>query len=206
MNHVRNTESRILHAAEELFLRKGFAGTSTTEIAKAADCNQALVYYYFRTKEKLFSHIFERKLSSVLDAFAKPLREEDDIFALIRRLTSCYFDFLTAQDGIAYTVVHEILSDEKRLPVISRMFRDKISEREEFALFGRSVRKAHSNGLIRDVDALTLMVDILSLCLSSALLAPVMRSLTDGDDNFNAAFFEARKEEILKLIIVGIKA
>ena len=29
-------------------------GTSTTEIAKTVGCNQTLIHYYFRTKEKLF--------------------------------------------------------------------------------------------------------------------------------------------------------
>ncbi|MBP6661652.1 MAG: helix-turn-helix transcriptional regulator, partial [Paludibacter sp.] len=43
-------EESILETAERLFLEKGFALTSTTEIAKAVGCNQALVHYYFRTK------------------------------------------------------------------------------------------------------------------------------------------------------------
>jgi len=57
-----NTEQQILQSAEELFLEKGFSNTSTTEIAKRAGCNQALVHYYFRTKENLFQQIFLSKL------------------------------------------------------------------------------------------------------------------------------------------------
>lgn len=58
----QSMESIILETAERLFLDKGFALTSTTEIAREAGCNQALVHYYFRTKEQLFIRIFEEKI------------------------------------------------------------------------------------------------------------------------------------------------
>ena len=54
MNKDNNMEQQILQCAEELFLEKGFSLVSTTDIAKKAGCNQALVHYYFRTKENLF--------------------------------------------------------------------------------------------------------------------------------------------------------
>ena len=42
----QSLEQTILEVAERLFLEKGFALTSTTEIAKEVGCNQALVHYY----------------------------------------------------------------------------------------------------------------------------------------------------------------
>ena len=57
-------EKLILEAAEKLFLEKGFDLTSTTQIAKEAGCNQALVHYYFRTKDNLFNMIFESKFNA----------------------------------------------------------------------------------------------------------------------------------------------
>ena len=57
----QSLEQTILEVAERLFLEKGFAMTSTTEIAKEVGCNQALVHYYFRTKDNLFNVIFEQK-------------------------------------------------------------------------------------------------------------------------------------------------
>ena len=40
-----NTEHRILMAAEEVFLDKGFSAAKTTEIARKAEVNHALVHY-----------------------------------------------------------------------------------------------------------------------------------------------------------------
>jgi TetR/AcrR family transcriptional regulator len=57
----KSMERLIMEKAEELFLEKGFAATSTTTIARAVGCNQALVHYYFRTKDNLFNTVFETK-------------------------------------------------------------------------------------------------------------------------------------------------
>ena len=65
-NETEPMEQAILRAAERLFLDKGFALTSTTEIALEAGCNQALVHYYFRTKENLFEKIFEQKIRMLI--------------------------------------------------------------------------------------------------------------------------------------------
>lgn len=46
-----NTEQSILKAAEKEFLKKGFSGSKTTEIAKEAGCNPchaALLFPYKR--------------------------------------------------------------------------------------------------------------------------------------------------------------
>ena len=51
-------EEQILRAAEELFMEKGFDAVSTTDIARKVGCNQALVHYYFRTKDNLFLQVF----------------------------------------------------------------------------------------------------------------------------------------------------
>ena len=55
-----DTRERILDAAEQLFARHGFAGTSVREITDAAHANLGAVNYYFRSKENLYLEIFTR--------------------------------------------------------------------------------------------------------------------------------------------------
>ena len=69
IKNEQSMEQAILEEAEKLFLEKGFALTSTTEIAKRVGCNQALVHYYFRTKDNLFNTIFRTKIQSLLSAY-----------------------------------------------------------------------------------------------------------------------------------------
>ncbi|MBI9105866.1 MAG: TetR/AcrR family transcriptional regulator [Spirochaetales bacterium] len=44
---------KIIRAAKELFITKGLAGTSMSEIAKKIDLNVRTVYRYYKTKEEL---------------------------------------------------------------------------------------------------------------------------------------------------------
>ncbi|MCB0513003.1 MAG: TetR/AcrR family transcriptional regulator [Bacteroidetes bacterium] len=70
-------EESILFSAEMLFAEKGFDGTSTREISKAADANISLIAYYFGSKEKLLERIFEYRIKESLDfALALMLRED----------------------------------------------------------------------------------------------------------------------------------
>ena len=52
---------KILKAAESAFAEHGYAGTSLREIVKRAHVTQALVTYYFGSKEALFKEIFMRR-------------------------------------------------------------------------------------------------------------------------------------------------
>ncbi|PKL40502.1 MAG: hypothetical protein CVV44_02545 [Spirochaetae bacterium HGW-Spirochaetae-1] len=51
------TKERILQAAKEEFSDKGFDGARMGAIAKRASANQALLHYYFDTKEKLYEEV-----------------------------------------------------------------------------------------------------------------------------------------------------
>ncbi len=50
-----DTRSRIMRAALSLFTEKGFAATSTRELAEALDFTKAALYYHFRTKDDLLA-------------------------------------------------------------------------------------------------------------------------------------------------------
>ncbi|MCE3232793.1 MAG: putative transcriptional regulator, TetR family [Rickettsiaceae bacterium] len=52
-----NTREKILKAAEKLFAAKGFSGTSTAAIAKAAKVNEALLFHHFGNKAKLWQQV-----------------------------------------------------------------------------------------------------------------------------------------------------
>ena len=57
----------LLHCALRLFSEKGFAKTSTREIAKAAGANLAAISYYFGDKAGLYRAVFTEPLGSASD-------------------------------------------------------------------------------------------------------------------------------------------
>ena len=54
----KKTKKTILRAAERLFPKEGFRGTSVAEIAQEAGVNKALIYYYFKDKNDLIISLF----------------------------------------------------------------------------------------------------------------------------------------------------
>jgi AcrR family transcriptional regulator len=108
-------EERILEAAEELFLEQSFAKTTTGQIAKLAGCNQALVHYYYRTKENLFDKIFEEKarllFSNLLNIETADMPFEEKI----RTMVGVHFDFLRKNPRLAPFVLNEIMFNPARL-------------------------------------------------------------------------------------------
>src|SRR2546426_10751847 len=64
----RDTERRILDAAHAVFVRRGTAGARMQEIAAEAGVNQALLHYYFRSKEQLAQAAFSSAASQFMPA------------------------------------------------------------------------------------------------------------------------------------------
>jgi AcrR family transcriptional regulator len=64
----RDTRTRILDAAEELFARRGISGTTLRAVTRGADANLAAVHYHFGSKEGLLDAVIERR--------ARPLNAE----------------------------------------------------------------------------------------------------------------------------------
>ncbi|MBN1649662.1 MAG: TetR/AcrR family transcriptional regulator [Spirochaetales bacterium] len=55
----QEARNRILKAAQSEFAEKGFDGARTDSIARKAGVNKALIYYYFKGKDHLFSTLVE---------------------------------------------------------------------------------------------------------------------------------------------------
>ncbi len=83
----RDRQASLIAAASSLFAAKGFRGTTTKEIAKAAGVSEALVFKYFPTKRALYAAILAEKanLSALLGAVEDVARKRDDqrVFTLI---------------------------------------------------------------------------------------------------------------------------
>ncbi|MFT7473703.1 MAG: AcrR family transcriptional regulator [Verrucomicrobiales bacterium] len=60
---------RILRAAAELFLSRGYAETSVRTIADAVDMRPASIYHHFESKDALLTEILEIGMEAVMTAF-----------------------------------------------------------------------------------------------------------------------------------------
>jgi len=204
-SNSQNTEELILKAAENLFLEKGFARTSTTEIAAEAGCNQALVHYYFRTKEKLFTQIFNRKMELAISYFSGPLDEDCPFTEKIGKIIDAYYDYLASDPRFPYFVLNELLFNKDRVEMIKENVSGNVKYMARFLAFDAAVKNEVLSGGIREIDAMNLMMDIISLCVSSVVALPILGGIVDDFGDIASEYATMRKTEIKTLILKGLK-
>jgi AcrR family transcriptional regulator len=71
---------QIIDTAAELFSRRGFSGTTTREVAKAAGVSEATLFKHFATKEELYAAIIEAKAQTrqILSSVVQAAERQDD--------------------------------------------------------------------------------------------------------------------------------
>ncbi len=61
----------ILDIAEELIARKGFEGTSVRDISAKAGINVAMISYYFGSKEKMLTYLYQYRVQKTRESFSE---------------------------------------------------------------------------------------------------------------------------------------
>lgn len=92
--------AQILDAAARVFARKGFAGATISDVARAAGLAEGSIYNYFRSKEALLVHIPSRFVQPVLGAWipaAAELRSPEEAEGQLRALIGAMAERMRAQ-------------------------------------------------------------------------------------------------------------
>ena len=64
-------QRKILDVAEELIAKKGFDGTSVRDICSKANINVAMISYYFGSKEKMMSYLYQYRVQRTKESFSE---------------------------------------------------------------------------------------------------------------------------------------
>src|SRR5574344_679846 len=203
MKEDKNTENKILAAAEQEFLQKGFAATKTTEIAAKAGVTHAMLNYYFRTKETLFNQVFEQKVhilaQSVLTCFNNPH------IPFLERISSgieAHFDFLVHNPSLPRFVINEIVSNPERL----NAFKEKITSMlfSQIASIQKEIDSLSKKGEIQSIKAQDLMISIVSLNVFIFTVLPLASLLTNQQNLNIEKMLASRKAENVKTILARL--
>jgi len=199
----RSMEQTILGAAETLFIEQGFDKTSTGQIAKLAGCNQALVHYYYRTKEKLFDLVFEKKMRMALNNFLQVESEGLDFEKRIPLMVGLHFDFLKNNPRISSFLLHEL----SRNPARIRNMIDKIRQYVQPLLerLNRDLEEAVKQGRIRPITGIDLLLTIVSLNVAPFLIRPVFQTALSLSDKEIEDILENRKREIVETVLSRLR-
>lgn len=196
----RSTEERILEAAVQEFMSKGYAGARTTAIAEAAGVTHAMLHYYFRTKDKLFDRIIESKIGTLRDIMLASLGDPTiPLFDKIKSTIENHQDFIAANPELPRFMINEVLSRPDRMPKVIEQLKHHTPLVVQS--LQRQIDEYADRGLCRRVDAGMLMLDIVSLNIFPFSATPMVNALLGGMMENRQAFVEARKIENVETIM-----
>ena len=197
------TEQKILETAERLFLEKGFALVSTVEIAREAGCNQALVHYYFRSKELLFQRIFTEKIRNFAVSFFEIDKEGGTFEEKLRRKIEAHFELLLNNPRIPFLIINEVTTNPKRIESIKEGLREL-----PFALHQNiqgMLEEEAKKGTIRKISAYDFLLTVLSLNIAPFLFYPMAKTITGFSDVGMLMLLQNRKEENVRIILNSLR-
>lgn len=200
-----DTETQILQAAERLFIEKGFVATSTTDIAREVGCNQALVHYYYRTKEKLFQKVFIAKFESIFSMLRQPLESDIGIFEKLQSVVDTYFDMFIDNRKVPFFIFNELILNGERRKVIKEMFFANATREELYRRYCQQIEDAIAKGQIRPIEPMDLYLNIVSLIVFSFITEPLFTDFLDYDDAQRKAFIARRRTEVVETLLRSLK-
>jgi len=200
----QSMEQTILEVAERLFLEKGFALTSTTEIAKKVGCNQALVHYYFRTKDNLFNTIFEQKFRMLFEnMYASQNFGNISFSEKVRRAVESHFDLLTKNPKLPLLVATEL----SRLPENLKNLRNKLQTVpfELFTKLNNELQQEIAEGRARKVELMDIIITMVTLNAGLFMMLPIASGIMQLDEEQTKELLAHRREENVQVILNYIK-
>ena len=112
---TENIESRIIEAAKQEFIEKGFEQTSMSDIAAVVGINRPTLHYYFRTKEKMFHAAFASIVSNFLPHIDAIFSKQEPFEKKLGEIIDVYFDIFTANPLLPKFIIGEIHRDVDHL-------------------------------------------------------------------------------------------
>jgi AcrR family transcriptional regulator len=191
MVNILNTEDKILEAAKEIFISKGFDGARMQEIADLADINKALLHYYFRSKDKLFEAVFEDTLHQIGPVIFNFFNEVMPLEVKIWKFVDNYIEIIKKNPKLPLFLLNEIrVNPDRVLHYLNiESFFDVNSLQDQLD------KETLSRGSAQ-VDVRHFIVNIISLTIFPFIGKPIMQKTLHIQDTDWEDFLDERKKII----------
>ncbi len=205
MMEENNIEKKILAAAQEVFLEKGYAGTNMTLIAQAAGIGRPALYYYYRTKDKIFNELFTTMVRSFIPDVIEIIRMDRPIEERIEAFVSRYFDQMRQEPRLPLFIFREASRDPEFLirSVFDLHLETYLSQLRE--AYEEEVKK----GTLKEVPVFAIMFTFMGQIFFPFISRPVVQNvfIGEGKDSWVAATdFDALIDRWKPYVVESMKA
>jgi AcrR family transcriptional regulator len=171
------TRAEILDVATEHFAEHGYSGARVDEIAEQTRTTKRMLYYYFGSKEGLYTEVLERAYTQIRAAEQEVDVEHLEPVAAIRRLAELTFDHHEAHPDFIRLVSIENIHRAEHMRASGRFADLNTPAIDLIAAIlerGRAVFK-------RDVDAIDVHMMISAFCVFRVANRHTWETIFDRD-------------------------
>jgi AcrR family transcriptional regulator len=203
MTKSKNTKQHILSAALKEFANHGFAGARMEKIARRANINKAMLFYYYSSKRLLYQAAIKQSFSKLLPYMAKiftPLLTPKRFLEMVPKL---HFQFLRKNRDLVKILSFDMLHDHQNVGSIIKETLDELPV-TGVQLLQQLVNKWYKKGLITEPDPMNFITNIISLTIFSLIAGPVLQSAFREKPLDEEAYFQHRTKSITNLLKRGM--
>ncbi len=147
----------IIQAATEVFLRHGYLGATTDEVAARASVSKQTLYKHFGDKQRLFAEIILDTTGQLVDglsnAVASTLQDAQDVRKALRELADGFLRGLLQPDVLRLRRL--VIAEADRFPEVGRAWFDRGFDRT-LVILGEAMRRLADRGLLHNLGDPTL--------------------------------------------------
>jgi len=193
------TEQRILDAAHAVFVRRGTAGARMQEIAAEAGVNQALLHYYFRTKEQLAQAAFERAAKGFMPAVVAVIASDGDLEEKVQRVIDLELGHLSRAPYLPGYIIGEVAHHPERaaqlIAAVTGLAPKELGPRVLTAL-RRQIDARVAAGAMRAIAPESFIVNLMALCIFPFAVRPMVQAMLGMDDRRFRQFMTRRHRDL----------
>ena len=175
-----DTAAKILKAAEEEFMEKGYGNAKMMSIAARAGVSHSMLHYYYRSKGKLFQMIFDEKAKLIVSILEGVHDKEISFKEVISHFVMNQFDLMRMNDRFVWFMIDELIHNKENLTKIMEIVLPKVTG--YIQCVNDMLEKEVKAGNVREIKLMDLIVNIVSINVASFLFLPVLGQIMPEAD------------------------
>lgn len=180
-------KAQLIRAAERLFRKKGYNGTSVDQIAKAARLTKGAVYFHFDSKKDLFFEVIRDYWTTKVNPLYEILDRETDSIIILDKTIEFAFELIRSGEYFSIPFWQQAL----KIPSVKNYWM------EEYQKIIGALVISIANGTRLTIDESQALVRILSAVLDGMIVQHQMcRDVIDLD---------VQQRELMKIVNTYLK-
>jgi len=207
--HDRDTEGRILDAAHAVFVRRGTAGARMQDIAREAGVNQALLHYYFRSKDRLAEAVFRRTAGALFPRVVQVMTSDTSLEEKVGAVVEIEIDHLSRTPGLPGYIISELHHHPERVRQLIAALTGATPEDVRPRVLEKlrqQIDAAVRAGRLRPIAPEQFLVNLLSLCVFPFAARPLLMVLLGLDQQDFNRFIENRRDHLAGFFLRALRA